>query len=170
MAIGGALFQLDLVDKELKPLRFYSHKLTKSEMKYGASKREGLALTWCLEQVRQLVLGGQYQLNIMTDYKPLMKLNGTSSKNMEGWLPRWSSALEQFDSKLIYNLGKKLVIADAWTRIRKPHQEEARGDHHCSTSMAKRLWQQLKKNMLRSWIQCCRNLRPHIMRCGRQKR
>jgi hypothetical protein len=104
---------MDPVDKELKPFGFYSHKLTKSEMKYGASKREGLALTWCLEQVCQLVLGGKYQLNIMTDHKPLLKLNGTSSKNMEGWLPCWSSAQEEFDFKLIYSLGRKHVIADA---------------------------------------------------------
>jgi hypothetical protein len=75
---------MDPVDKELKSLGFYSHKLTKSEMKYGASKRKGLALTWCLKQVRQVVLGGKYQLNTMRDHKPLLKLNGTSSKNMEG--------------------------------------------------------------------------------------
>jgi len=49
---------------------------------------------------------GKYQLNIMTDHKPLLKLNGTSSNNMEGWLPRWSSALEVFDFMLIYNSGK----------------------------------------------------------------
>ncbi len=86
------------------------------------TKREGLALTWCLERVCQLVLGGKYQLNIMTDCKPLLKLNGTSSKNMEGWLPRCSSALEEFDFKLIYNPGKKHVIADAWTRMKEAHQ------------------------------------------------
>jgi hypothetical protein len=42
---------MDPVDKELKPLGFYSHKLSKSEMTYGASKREGLALTWCWNKI-----------------------------------------------------------------------------------------------------------------------
>jgi hypothetical protein len=162
---------MNSVDKEIKPLGFYSHKLSKLEMNYGASKRKKLTLRWCLEQeVRLLKLGGKYQLNIMTDHKPLLKLNGTSLKNMEGWMPCWSSALEEFDFKLIYKPGKKHVIADAWTRMKKPHQEGTRGDHHCSTLMAKKLWQQLTKNKLRSWIQCCRNLRPHIMRCGRQRK
>jgi hypothetical protein len=85
------------------------------------SKREGLALTWFMEHV-QLVLGGKYQLNTMTEHKPLLKLNGTSSKNMEDWLPRWSSALEEFDFKIFYNPGKKPIIADTWTRMKKPHQ------------------------------------------------
>jgi hypothetical protein len=101
VAIGGALFQMNHVDKE--PLRFYSCKLTKSEMKYGVSKREWLALTWCLEQVRQFVMGGKYQPNIMTDYKSVLKLNYTSSKNVQDWLPRWSSALEEFDLKITYS-------------------------------------------------------------------
>jgi hypothetical protein len=80
----AALFQMDPVDKESKPLGFYSHKLTKSKMKYGTSKREGLALTWCLMRVFQMVLGGKYQLNTMTDHEPPLKLNGTILKNMEG--------------------------------------------------------------------------------------
>ncbi len=71
------------VHKELRLLRLCSHKLNKFEMMYGAYKREGLTLTWSLKQVRQLVLGGKYQLILMTKHKPLLKLNGTSLNNMK---------------------------------------------------------------------------------------
>jgi hypothetical protein len=97
-----------------------------SLMKYQSVK--GLlccerSLSWCLEQVRQLVLGGKYQLNIMTDHKPLLKLHSTSSKNIEGWLPRWSSVLEEFDFKLLCNQEKKNFIADAWTSMKEATPE-----------------------------------------------
>jgi hypothetical protein len=78
VAIVGTLIQMDSADKELKPLGFYSHKLTKSAIKYRTSKHEKLEMTWCLEQVRQLALGWNYQLNIITDHKPLLKVNGLS--------------------------------------------------------------------------------------------
>ncbi len=48
-----------------------------------------------------------------------LKLDDTSSKKMESWLPRWRSALEQFDFELIYNPGNKHVISEAWTCMNK---------------------------------------------------
>ncbi|GFY15154.1 hypothetical protein TNCV_1569681 [Trichonephila clavipes] len=66
-AIGGALHQV--VDSELRPLAFFSRKLTSSEKSYSAYDRELLAIYSAIRHFRYMLEARDF--TVFTDHKPL---------------------------------------------------------------------------------------------------
>lgn len=117
-AIGGVLSQSD------KPVICVSRSLSSAERNYSNVEREGLAIIWTLERLRQLLLGRSFKL--ITDHRPLLKIFGGNSlpKVVSSRLTRWASRLQAFDYTVIYKPGTDIPHADALTRLRFPSDED----------------------------------------------
>ena len=69
-AIAGVLLQVD-DNKFLRPIAFYSRKLTDSELNYEIYNKEMLAIVTCIQEWRSYLEGSTLPFTVYTDHKIL---------------------------------------------------------------------------------------------------
>lgn len=110
IGIGGVLMQHR--DGGLKPIAYTSRLCSSAERNYSVTERETLAVIYCLEHFRDIILG--YEITIFTDHMAIQNL--FKHKNLRNRLARWFSILQNYDVKFKYIKGNKNTVADALSR------------------------------------------------------
>jgi len=107
--IGAVLLQQGDQGKE-RPVSFISRTLNETERRYSVIHREALALYWSVNKFSQYLLVRKFTL--VSDHKPLLALFGDKKGiplTAAGRLQRWAVYLSEFDYKLEYINGEKMV-------------------------------------------------------------
>ena len=100
------------------PVIFVSKTLTLAERKYSATEREAYAVVWCVERLRQFLLGRKF--TIVTDHQSLAFLFGENKgipKTASARVSRWAIKLMAFDFHLKHQPGATITHADALSRL-----------------------------------------------------
>lgn len=110
--IGGVVHQI--VDIELKPLGFFSKKLSKTEADYPTYDRELLAIYRSIEHFSHMLDGREFEVHC--DHKPLSFAFTTKSKKE---IPRRIAQLNYISqfTNIRYIAGKNNVVPDLLSRI-----------------------------------------------------
>ena len=112
-ATGGCLSQYD--DSGcLRPVAYFSKKLSPVECNYNIHDKELLAIIRCLNEWRAELIGIQQPFHILTDHKNL-KFFMTNRKLTERHV-RWSLVLTNFNFKILFRAGKQSDRPDALSR------------------------------------------------------
>ena len=107
----GAVLQQEQGD-ELKPIAFFSRKMSQAQMRYSTFDRELLAIFTAVKDFDHFLITGPF--TIYTDHKPLTHM--FELKHPSPRQQRQLSYLSQFDCKVLYTAGKENVVADALSR------------------------------------------------------
>ena len=124
LAIGGVLSQKQ-DDGLMRPVAFWSQKLSGAERNYSATERELMAIVKATEHWRAYLHGSPHPVLLKSDHKPLVYLNGKAELGMR--LSRWMEALCDLTFEIGYVKGKDNAAADALSR---------RSDHEAGAGVA----------------------------------
>lgn len=108
----GATLKQPQVDGSLKPVFYFSKKLTNSQKTKKAIFLECLAIKEAIKYWQYFVIGKKF--TVYTDHKPLENLNVKKSTDED--LLQMLNFLSQFDFVIKYNPGKANVEADVLSR------------------------------------------------------
>lgn len=103
--IGGVLYQ--------NYISFASRSLNTAEKGYGATKRELLAIVFCLNKFRNWIWG--QHLTLYTDHKALFFM--FTQKHINQMLNNWLETLLDFDFQIIHRPGVHHTLPDAISRF-----------------------------------------------------
>ena len=110
-ATGGALMQY--VDGVLRPVAFYSRRMTPAECNYEIYDKEMLAVVACLDEWSEW-LKPMASFVVRTDHKNLEYYK--RPQKLSERQVRWMQELSQFNHKLEFKPGRLNVVADALSR------------------------------------------------------
>ncbi|GAB4814481.1 hypothetical protein N2152v2_001527 [Parachlorella kessleri] len=111
-AIGAELSQ-EQPDGRVRPIAFFSRKLSKAEQNYPTHERELLALIAAMKNWRHY-LKGNVRNQAYTDHRTLQHF--ASQPNLSQRQARWMETLQEYHLYLDYLPGKQNVVADALSR------------------------------------------------------
>ncbi|UYV67701.1 K02A2.6-like [Cordylochernes scorpioides] len=122
--IGGVLRQ-EQPDGSLKPIAYVSRTLSETEKRYSQIEKEGLAIVWTCDRLKDYVTG--IKIHIETDHKPLIAI--FTSKSLEDMTPRLQRLkmrMMRYSYQISHIAGKKQIVADMLSRkpMSKPHKDE----------------------------------------------
>ncbi|UYV62474.1 LLGL1 [Cordylochernes scorpioides] len=122
--IGGVLRQ-EQPDGSLKPIAYVSRTLSETKKRYSQIEKEGLAIVWTCERLKDYVTG--IKIHIETDHKPLIAI--FTSKSLEDMTPRLQRLkmrMMRYSYQISHIAGKKQIVADMLSRkpMSKPHKDE----------------------------------------------
>ena len=98
-AIGGCLSQVNNAGV-LRPVAFYSQKLTKAKRNYEIYDKEMLAIVVCLSEWRVYLEGAQPRTEVYTDHLNLTYFTTTKALNLRQ--ARWLEKLGGYNFRIIY--------------------------------------------------------------------
>ncbi|KAG1043320.1 hypothetical protein G6F43_011674 [Rhizopus delemar] len=110
--LGCILTQLD-DDGHEHPIIYASRSLKSSEVNYGVSKLECLAVIWAVKLFRPYLLGRKF--TIITDHSALKGLLNTT--NPTGIIARWITILAEYEYEVKYRPGRVNESADFLSRL-----------------------------------------------------
>jgi hypothetical protein len=110
--LGCILTQLDDNGHE-HPIIYASGSLKSSEVNYGVSKLECLAVIWAVKKFRPYLLGKRFK--IITDHSALKGLLNTT--NPTGIIARWITTLSEYEYEIKYRPGRVNESADFLSRL-----------------------------------------------------
>ncbi|UYV74340.1 K02A2.6-like [Cordylochernes scorpioides] len=122
--LGGVLRQ-EQPDGSLKPIAYVSRTLSETEKRYSQIEKEGLAIVWTCDRLKDYVTG--IKIHIETDHKPLIAI--FTSKSLEDMTPRLQRLkmrMMRYSYQISHIAGKKQIVADMLSRkpMSKPHKDE----------------------------------------------
>ena len=106
-----------------------SKKLTATQQRWSATKRELYALMWAMQKLRHYLLGRWFIARV--DHRPLVHL---VKNKMNLLLEGWMDVVLQFDFTTEYLPGENNVLADALSR--QHESEDSRTVNACSVDVA----------------------------------
>jgi hypothetical protein len=107
----GAWIGQEDAQGDIKPVICASKKLTPTQQRWSATKRELYALMWAMQKLRHYLLGRQFIARV--DHRPLVEmLRNRISPMMEGWI----DTILQFQFVTQYVPGHTNDLADALSR------------------------------------------------------
>ena len=110
VGIGAWIGQMD-ANGNLLPVICVSKKLSDTQQRWSATKRELYALVWSVKRLRQYLIGRHFIARV--DHKPLVALlKNKSTMLIEGWL----ETLMEFNFSTEYLPGDQNMMADALSR------------------------------------------------------
>jgi hypothetical protein len=112
-AIGAVLSQQQ-DDGLMRPVAYWSTKLSAAECRYSATERELMAIVKATKHWRAYLHGSPHPILLMSDHKPLIYLNGKAELGMR--LSRWMEELSDLTFEIGYVKGKDNAAADALSR------------------------------------------------------
>ena len=122
-AIGAMLSQKD-DDGVEAPIEFISRLLSKAEVNYNATEREGLAVVFACQRFRHYLHGSKFE--VRTDHKALEFI--FRNPEPKGRLARWAVILSEFEFKVVHKAGCSNQVADALSRQRNAEQPNSGSD------------------------------------------
>jgi hypothetical protein len=132
-AIGAVLQQLDPHTKAMRPIGFFSRKLTPPEINYEVHDKELLAIVESLEHWRYLCIGTAEPVVIHTDHQNLKYF--MSSRRLNRRQARWSLLLADYNFQIVPRPGKLQTVADPLSRQTQlqPGPEDPENLINCQT-------------------------------------
>ena len=118
-SIGGALHQRD-DNGSLRPIMFFSQKLSKAQRNYSTVERECYAIIQSLRAARPIVYG--YPIIVTSDHRPLIWV--ISKTKPTGRLSRWQVELMDYNLTIKFIDGKLNSVADALSRLVYKDEED----------------------------------------------
>ncbi|KAI0994874.1 hypothetical protein K3495_g13307 [Podosphaera aphanis] len=112
-ATGGCLLQKQ-PGGQLKPVAYFSKKLSPAECNYDIHDKELLAIIRCLNEWKSELLGVKNPFLILTDHQNLKYF--MTSRRLSERQVRWSQLLSQFNFELDFRSGKLAGRPDALSR------------------------------------------------------
>ncbi|EIE79980.1 hypothetical protein RO3G_04685 [Rhizopus delemar RA 99-880] len=112
LGLGCILTQLDENGHE-HPIIYASRSLKSSEVNYGVSKLECLAVIWAVKLFRPYLLGRKFI--VITDHSALKGLLNTT--NPTGIIARWITILTEYEYDIKYRPGRINESADFLSRL-----------------------------------------------------
>ena len=109
---GAVLSQRDA--DSVRPVAFYSKKMSPAELNYPIYDKELLAIVSCFKEWRVYLEGSLHQIEVLTDHKNLEYF--LSSKILNRRQSRWAEFISGFDFKICYVVGKSNTKADMLSR------------------------------------------------------
>ncbi len=94
------------------PIAYASRLCIAAEKICSITEREALAIIFCLEHFRNIILG--YKIRVWTDHIAIQNL--FKHKNLRGRLALWFVTLQTYEINFEYIPGKKSTAADALSR------------------------------------------------------
>ncbi len=94
---------------EPQPIAYALRPCNAAERNDFITERETLAVIYCLEHFRDMILG--YKIRVWTDHMAIQNL--FKHKNLRERLARWFVTLQSYDVTFEYIPGKKNTAADA---------------------------------------------------------
>lgn len=111
IGIGGCLAQKDF-DGVIKPVAYVSRRLTNSEENWPASHLEMLAVTYCINHFRSLIINDYFTVH--TDHASLQYYKNIKEPNSR--LAKLAAKLAQYNFDIVYKPAKSLLLVDALSR------------------------------------------------------
>lgn len=112
-AIAGVLSQYD-DEGRLRPVAFFSRKMSPAELNYEIHDKEMLAIIESLREWRHYLEGTTNPITIYTDHRSLEYFMSTKQLNRRQ--ARWLNFITDFNFKIVYRPGKQAGKPDAMTR------------------------------------------------------
>jgi transposase InsO family protein len=112
-AIAAVLSQQQ-VDGTVRPVAYYSHKMSPSEKNYMVPQQELLAIVEAVQHWRCYLEGNPHPTKILTDHQGLQWLNTQAELN--GRQARWVEILSDIEFQVVYVPGPQNAAADALSR------------------------------------------------------
>ncbi|UYV60291.1 K02A2.6-like, partial [Cordylochernes scorpioides] len=116
VGIGATLSHLK--DGEERPVCFISRTLNVHERKYSQVEREGLAIVFAVNKLKNYLFGRKF--TIYTDHKPLITIFGDKTNLpplIANRLHRWALTLSNYSFEIKYKKGKDNIIPDFLSRF-----------------------------------------------------
>ena len=129
-AIGGVLLQKDQAGTS-RPICYVSRSLNVSELKYGITEKEALALVWCVEKLHLYLYGKKF--NVMVDHQPLKFIFSPKAK-LNPRIARWQIRLQAYNFTVLYKQGSE-NIADFISRMRMKESLEIESENKNSRDL-----------------------------------
>lgn len=108
----GAVLGQEYEDGYLRPIAFWSRKLSETERNYSATEREALAVVFFVNKFRYYLLGRHFLLK--TDHRALQYIFKGATDNSK--LARWSLRLQEFSFDTVHVPGKENLVPDYLSR------------------------------------------------------
>ena len=112
-SMGGCLSQYDPQGR-LRPIAYFSKKLSPAECNYDIHDKELLVIVRCLEEWRGELVGLTQPFVILSDHRNLQYF--MTSRKLSERQVRWSQVLSQFDFRLKFRAGEDSQRPDALSR------------------------------------------------------
>jgi reverse transcriptase-like protein/integrase-like protein/chromodomain-containing protein/aspartyl protease len=112
-ALGAQIGQRD-ENRKVRPIAFYSKKLSGAELNYPIYDKEFLAIINAFKEWRHYLLGSKHTVKVYTDHKNIAHFATTQQLN--GRQIRWAEYLSEFDYEIIHRKGSENGRADALSR------------------------------------------------------
>jgi hypothetical protein len=112
-AMGACLSQIDQQGR-LRPVAYFSKKLSPAECNYEIHDKELLAIIRAMEEWRGELISLAKPFVVLSDHKNLQYFMTT--RKLSERQVRWSQILSQFNFKLRFRAGKKALRPDALSR------------------------------------------------------
>ncbi|UYV72082.1 K02A2.6-like [Cordylochernes scorpioides] len=111
IAVGACLQQE--VQGVVKPVAYYSKRLSGPETRYSTIEKEAYAVVLALQHFKHLLAGSS--IEVLTDHKPITYNKGSDYKNAR--LSRWAEIIQEFRVTFAYVPGKDNRVADFLSRF-----------------------------------------------------
>lgn len=109
--VGAVLHQVQ-PDKSVRPLGYYSKKISKCEQKYSVTDKEALAVVLACRHFHHYLWGTNFE--IQTDHQPLTTIFRRRTKSPR--VTRWMLEMREYHFRVKYVKGKDNVVADQLSR------------------------------------------------------
>ena len=103
------------IPTSLMPVAFASKTLTDAECNYANIERELLGVVFGVTHFKHFTFGND--VHVITDHKPLVSLLKKSLVACSSRLSRLMLQIVDFSLKVLYQLGRKMVISDALSHL-----------------------------------------------------
>ena len=109
--VGAVLHQVQ-PDKSVRPLGYYSKKMSQCEQRYSVTDKEALAIVLACRHFHHYLWGTDFE--IQTDHQPLTNIFRRKTKSPR--VTRWMLEMREYNFRIKYVKGKENVVADQLSR------------------------------------------------------
>jgi hypothetical protein len=121
----AAVLSQEQEDGSIRPVAYYSKKMSPAERNYGITDKELLAIVEAVRHWRCYLEGNPYPTKVHTDHQGLQWLN--SKADLTGRQARWVEVLSDLEYQLSYIPGPQNAAADALSRRVDLEEEAVKG-------------------------------------------
>ena len=127
--LGAVLLQKN--KSRMRVISYASRVLNATEQRYSVTEKECLGVVWGLKKYRHLILG--YNVNILTDHKPILDLFKKRDFINNQKFNRWFLAILEYGPEFKYIPGRSNTLADGLSRAFEEEEKSKIKKMECFT-------------------------------------